>query len=166
MLVGTALCRAKEAENARNGIHSPVSVDPRPIEIDIEIRKGRQPPIFHENFRQLVSLSTPVGDDEDGEQQTLLDTIADGSTETEFNAVLEAEADANRERLQQLRGIVEAERPSLSKNELAVLDWKLNPVDQRIRTGKQVAADLGLVPSTVSKISDRLQNQLQETDQK
>ncbi len=61
--------------------------------------------------------------------------------------------------MQRFWGAITEERPFLKRNELAVLDWRLNPADRR--TGKQVARDLGVTPGAVSKIGARVEERVQ-----
>jgi hypothetical protein len=120
-------------------------------DVDVQFRKGRPPPNFHQWPSQvlLVSFDQVISRDEDEGKLSLADIIGGPDPRDIKNSDPDVE---------KLRRAIEAELPFFSPNEpKLLLDWKLNVQGGRL---SQWAAKNGISKGYASKLNDRVTTQL------
>ena len=125
------------------------SLMPRTSDPDIKFYKGRKPPRFQPTHVATCPLDEAYRND-DNWRGSLHETIADGKPRS---------AEQEQERL--IVDAANAIRPFRSKREIPVLDWmigQLTGTDKRNQA--LLARDIGMTPGAVTKIRDRLADEL------
>ena len=149
----------QEAENCQNGDYGPVFFDAADQKADVKFYKGRRPPQFRQERKLMARLDDAYSHD-DGWVSKLSDTVASGGSISEVKNQQPPDEHM----------IVEAataERPFLSKHEMAMLDWLLGLLygaDRRSLV--QFAADQDVSRGYAPELKERVIKKIEKRSKK